>query len=82
MMTFEEFKATKTECEDLGSALSDTMLQGSTGLMYLGALYIEHDTRPDHSYILTIGREQTPSNDLDALERDLFAWAMSEGYGE
>lgn len=86
-MTFEQFQATRKWCDDLGAALSDGRWEGGDkgrGQLYLDCLYIESALGIEGAtgeYVLTIGREQT-FGVLETLERDLYAWAMAEGYGD
>ena len=83
-MTFEQFQATRQWRDNLSDMLSDEMLEGISGQSYLGCLYIEAADSIECAtgpYLLTIGRDQT-FGELEALERDLYDWAMAEGYGE
>jgi hypothetical protein len=92
-MTFAEFQATRRWCADLGTAIADARWQGeppATGNLYLdGTLYIEAVAAhwPDAAkargkWHLLTERNETISDDLEALERDLYAWAMANGYGD
>jgi len=93
MMTFEQFQATRRPCADLGKALDDARWEEdkspASGLLYLGALYIE-EVRPDWpnnarargQWYLMIGRDEWISDDLEKLERELFDFAMSAGYAD
>lgn len=87
-MTFEQFQATRKWCDDLGKALSDARWEDGEkgrGQLYLDCLYIESSIGWEGAtggYCLQIGNSQKMSDDLESLERDLYDWAMAEGYGE
>jgi hypothetical protein len=92
-MTFAEFQGTRAWCDDLGEKLKDDSFDPDTpqkGWIYCDALYIE-DTRAwtvgtckhgegDRWYLL-LNRDEWLSNNLEELERRLYVWALSEGYG-
>jgi hypothetical protein len=84
MMTFEQFQATKQVVGDLAVALpfNADLYDGRVvpGLVYLGELSIEK--AEGNCWSLTIGNIGKVSPDLVALERDLYAFAQSEGYFE
>jgi hypothetical protein len=88
-MDLAAFRATGVDCADLGEALRDDCLAGSTGRLYLDSLYIERweDGRngiaPPNgpTWLLSLYGDQW-DGDLLALEVILHAWAMNEGYGE
>lgn len=48
MLTLEQFRATRTQCDDLGEALQDCRWQHEAkparGFLYVGCLYIENAT--------------------------------------
>lgn len=92
-MTFEEFQETKFESRDLGAAIPmDTgSPEAVPGNVYCGYLHIEQvlqrtaDGHPnvlwdEGKWHLTIETHSVISNDLDALERQLFDWAMRTGF--
>ncbi len=89
-MTFAQFQATKTHCDDLGAKLSDAMWEGepaAKGNVYLDALYIgavmDHwpeAARKQGAWHLLIGNCEWISDDLESLERKLYDFAVSEGY--
>lgn len=89
-MTFEQFQATRTRCENLGDVLADARWDGEPdgkGFLYLGALYIEdvQEHWPDKAkaagkHYLLIGNVETISDDLEALEHQLYDFAVGEGY--
>lgn len=89
-MTFEEFQATRMPCADLGFRLDDARWLGeppAKGNVYLDVLYIEEvmphwpeAARKAGKWCLLIGNDQWISDDLTALERDLYEWAKAEGY--
>lgn len=82
---FKVFQMTRRYCDDLGTALSDSMWDenGHKGIGFLyGGLFIEitQDWWPDEAkaqgrYHLLIERDERISNDLESLERDLFEFA-------
>lgn len=90
-MTFEQFQATRKHVDDLEATL-DFVITGDPevpcpGLVYLDALYIEEANdnwtevqRTEGRYLLVIGRSDWHSSDLEALERRLYDFAVSEGY--
>jgi len=90
MITFEQFVATRTWHDDLGAALSDARWHGepaARGYTYLDALYIEEvqphwpaDARQRGRWHLLIGRDDWITDNLETLERRLYAFATSEGY--
>ena len=92
-MTFEQFQATKTHCDDLGAKLSDARWEDepvpAKGNLYLDALYIEaiqphwpEAARKEGKWHLLIGRDEWITDDLESLERRLYDFAVSEGYCE
>ena len=81
-MTFAEFQATGRVVEDLAAVptLHVQEVETGPGRIYLdGDLYIA-GAAP--TYCLTIGNSSRCSSDLEALERELFEFAVSEGYAE
>lgn len=80
-ITFEQFQATRTHCDDLGKTLNDAAFEDyakpASGNIYLGCLCIEAF---EGEWVLTIGNTSGRSADLEALERDLFEFAKSEGH--
>lgn len=90
MLTFEQFTATRTECDDLAAAVQSENWETEgtpKGNLYLGCLYIERvqahwpaESRAAGSWCLTIDRDCQISDDLNMLERALYDFAASEGY--
>jgi hypothetical protein len=87
VMTIEQFRATRTECSDLGADLSDECLTGTSGYLYCGVLYIERfgphcpeDVRRRGAFHLLLGRDEWVTDDVAKLETILFAFAQREGY--
>lgn len=82
---FKIFQMTRRYCDDLGTALSDSLWDenGHKGIGFLyGDLFIEiqQDWWPDEAkaqgrYHLLIERDERITNDLESLERDLFEFA-------
>jgi hypothetical protein len=91
-MTFAEFQATRRYCEDLGKAIADARWKEeppAKGNLYLDALYIEEvqphwpdEAKAQGKWHLLTERNEYISDDLETLERDLYAWAMASGYGD
>lgn len=89
-MTFQEFVATRKWSEDIGCAIADERWAGEPppkGWLYLGKLYIEMTdehwpevARTHGKWYLILNRDETVTDDLESLERKLYAWAMAEGY--
>ena len=89
-MTFAEFQATRRYSEDIGAVINDARWDGeppAKGYLYLDALYIEEVQAhwPDAAkaagkWHLIRGRAERITDDLQALERDLYDWAVAEGY--
>lgn len=89
-MTFEQFQNTKAWCSDIGELIQDARWNGeppARGCVYLGCLYIEEvqdhwpeATKTRGKWHLILNRDEYVSNDLAALERKLYAFAVSEGY--
>jgi hypothetical protein len=89
-MTFKQFKATKTHCDDIGAVINDARWEGepaAVGNIYLGQLYIEQvlphwpeATKARGKWYLLIHRNEYVSDNLESLERKLYEFAKSEGY--
>ncbi|HEY1630833.1 MAG TPA: hypothetical protein VGF56_05925 [Rhizomicrobium sp.] len=88
-MTFAEFRATKEAVDDpaiLNDRLGQDLYTGPC-LVYLGVLAIEMET-PEWKdatpaldrFQLVIGNVCTMDRDLEKLERELYAWAIEEGF--
>jgi hypothetical protein len=83
-MSFDDFVATRTECDDIGKAINAEFLDAEgkerivRGFLYLGVLYIERGD--DGRYSMLLYRDEEISEDLGLLERKLYAWAGDEGY--
>lgn len=85
-MTFEQFQATRTWSDDLAAAAQSAQWGDGTssGQVYTDGLCIEsalHIEGATGEYVLTIGNVQK-FGDLEPLERDLYDFAVSEGYFE
>lgn len=88
MMTLDQFRATGTDCADLGETLGDECLAWSPGRIYDSGLYIEHWTdgrsgiAPPHgpTWLLTLFNEQW-CGDLADMEQRLYQWACVECSG-
>lgn len=82
-MTFEQFQASKTHCDDLAKAVDGAYFEDyatpATGYVYEGGLFIEAF---DGEWVLTIGNVSGRSSNLEGMERDLYDFAVSEGYFE
>lgn len=82
-MTFKDFQATGRDVTDLG-AIPEIAAQGDfegrAGRVYHGELFLERHNK--WQYCLTLGNESRVSSNLPSLERDLFDWAVGEGYLE
>lgn len=87
-MTFEEFKATRQYNANLGNTLDNETLIDQHGYVYLGALYIEivsakwpdAPARNRGAFQLTVGNSCELHDDLGAMERSLYVFAVSEGF--
>jgi hypothetical protein len=90
-MTFEQFQASKTWCDDLPNELvnSNEGERKPRGWLYVGSLYVEQVTnewpencRDEGGWYLLLERDEWITDDLEALERKLYAWAMSSGWAD
>jgi hypothetical protein len=91
-MTFEEFQATRRWSNDLteGVRSKNWETEGNPkGYLYLDGLFIDHvephwpeASRKKGEWHLLLNRDEWISNDLAALERRLYDWAVSERYFE
>ena len=88
-MTFEQFQNTRQWCEDLSTRLPGEVLrEDSKGYVYCGSFFIEDATAwpesaPGHGqghWFTVIGRAEYQSDDLEQIERQLYGFAVSEGY--
>lgn len=86
-MTFDQFRAAGTDCDDLGTALHDSMWDDcptrGRGRLYEG-LWIERkpeagwlNGRPEEWFLLTCDDDML-SDDLVELEARLYAYALSD----
>jgi hypothetical protein len=80
-MTFQQFQATRQECGDLAQTIHGAYFEDyaapASGFLYAdGELFIE---KFDGEYVLTIGNASGRSGNLEAMERDLYDFAVSEG---
>ena len=83
-LTFERFIATRSWSDNLAKAVDSSQWGDSVacGQVYAGGLCIESALDIEEAtgeYVLTIGNCQR-FGDLDSLERDLYEFAVSEGY--
>lgn len=89
MTSLDQFRATGIDCADLGEALRDDSLSGTSGRLYLGVLYISrwedgrHGTAPTNgpTWLLLLGNAEIEGTLLD-LEARLYEWASAAGYFE
>jgi hypothetical protein len=93
-MTFEEFVSTRKYCENIGDAIRDECLEGIGGYLYLGCLFIEDITSWSagdiaHKNGVKLGRWYTyienceyDSNSIEDIEKELYMWALRNGYDE
>lgn len=87
-MTFDEFRNSGKDCNDLGAVLDDESLTGAKGRVYIDCLYISRWTSADpiappngeDHWLLLLGNGETASTDLATLERALYDWAGNENY--
>lgn len=91
MMTFDQFRATRTKCADLGATLGDARWEHdpvpATGFVYLDCLYIEDvkdhwpdKTRASGRYYLILERDEIIADNLTKLEWKLYEFARDSGY--
>jgi hypothetical protein len=88
IMSFAEFQGTCAWHEDLSVPVEDEALKGIRGYTYCGVLYIEDATAwPTDApgfgkgrWYTLIGRSEYQSDNLEDVERPLYAFAVSEGY--
>ncbi len=83
-MNFTEFQATGRDVPDLRAfahiaAQFEDVDSPAPGRVYVDGLYIEGTAG---TYCLTIGNHSEASADLSRMERQLFDFAISEGYIE
>ena len=78
MMTFERFRTAVGEMDDLGAFLGDESLTGVSGRLYRHGLYYIARTA-DGRWSLVLGNTERVSDDLGALERELYDFAVAEG---
>ena len=74
-MNIGQFRGSKTWSNDLASTLNDEVWTGSAGWVYPGGVCIQEH---NGGWCLTIGNQQTLSDDLASLEDDLHRWATRE----
>lgn len=76
-MTFAEFIATKRRVEDIDAAIGYAMHDEPTpGFVYGTTWHIDAD--PSGAFVLTLANEGWMSDDLEDLERRLYAYAARE----
>jgi hypothetical protein len=85
-MTFEQFQASGKDSDDLSrDCQTDEGLLGA-GRVYEGGCYIQstggwpEEKQGQGKWHLHLGNMEWVSDDLPALERKLYRWALSEGY--
>ena len=82
-MTFEQFQASRRWVDDIGGegTQTDTFGEICPGYVYAGGLSILGitDPRAPTLYGLVTGTKARVSEDLESLERDLYAYAIDEG---
>ena len=78
IMTFEQFKATRTACADLGEAIGADLDGVRSGYLYVGCLYIEK--MKDGRFYLQIGNCERIESSIEPLERELYEFGCDEGY--
>lgn len=76
MLTIDQFRATRTECADLGAHIRDFGLGGIRGYVYTDDVYIA--ICDDGEFCLTIWNDSVKSADLADLERMLYTWCLME----
>lgn len=95
-MTYEQFIATRTwsenlatDCETFGPYEDFDVTHVQPGYIYCGSLFIERvvawwpeASRERGAWHLLIERSEYITDDIDALERRLYRWAMSAGFGD
>ena len=89
-MTFEQFQATRKWSDNLGDMIEGEYFPGdhkNPGNVYLGSLYIDqvqdwwpNQVRDQGEWHLILNRDEYISDDLEALERKLYKFAVAEGY--
>jgi len=82
-MTFEEFQSSKVYSDDLerdGACLGhDEDEPAASGYLYCGGLYIEDGD--DDEWSLILANTGWVDTNLETLERRLYQYALSEGFG-
>lgn len=82
VMTLGDFLSTRRWSDDLTPHIGYGPEERTPkGYLYLGCLYIEQtDLALGQRWRLTIGNTERLTDDLPALERELYEWAKAEGY--
>ena len=75
-LTFKQFQATGRYVWDIGWTIPDCSLNGKPGRVYADAVWIGRE--PDGRRYLLISNEDWISADIEPLERELYAWWLSE----
>lgn len=82
-MTLEQFRATRVSTDHLGSMLPEEYFVDADGkpakvpgFVYADSLYIQ--TFDDGTYYLVMGNDERVHRDLSELEKELYAYAISE----
>jgi hypothetical protein len=82
-MTFVEFRASRQFCSDLSKTIHASFFEDYAktpiGLVYASEVFIEIS---DGKFTLTLGNEQKTSENLEALEEDLYDYCIGEGLFE
>jgi hypothetical protein len=80
-MNFTQFQASRKEVDDISKYVDDATSGQcpQPGLLYCNDQLFIEQSAPGH-YTLRIANIEQEGTDLEALERDLYAWASDEGY--
>lgn len=79
-LTFDQFKRSARSVADLSKALPELYEQRTPARVYAGDLVIEDSGgHAEGAWLLVIENVQRCSNDLPALERELYNYARDEG---
>ena len=81
MMTLEQFQQTRRWVDDVNEIVGMASDEPASGFVYEGDLHIfaMGGGAAPADYLLVIGNQQKVSEDLKALERDLYEFGCSEG---
>ena len=85
-MTFEQFQATRKRVDDIRAFFPDLDFGDGgpfPGLVYCDSLVIEEAYGQfQDKYHLVIANSEKLSDDLEPLERDLYDYAVAEGFAD